>query len=55
MVKTTFVFPGQGSQSVGMLADFVAQYSIFKESFNKVSEVLGYDLWNWFYMVQRNN
>ena len=28
MVKTAFVFPGQGSQSVGMLSDFELQYPV---------------------------
>lgn len=41
-----FVFPGQGSQSVGMLTDLAEQYSIVKQTFNTASEVLGYDLWN---------
>ena len=40
-----FVFPGQGSQSVGMLADLAEQNSVVKEVFAEASEVLGYDLW----------
>ena len=39
------VFPGQGSQSVGMLADLAAQYPIVGETFAEASRVLGYDLW----------
>lgn len=39
------VFPGQGSQSVGMLADIAAQFSEVKQTFAQASEVLGYDLW----------
>jgi len=39
------VFPGQGSQSVGMLADIATRYSIVNEVFAEASEVLGYDLW----------
>ena len=42
--KIAFVFPGQGSQSVGMLADAVAQYPEIAESFTMASDVLGYDL-----------
>lgn len=39
-----FVFPGQGSQSVGMLAEFSNQ-AIVMDTFAEASEVLGYDLW----------
>lgn len=39
------VFPGQGSQSKGMLSDFAEQYPSVMASFAKASEVLGYDLW----------
>lgn len=45
MVKTAFVFPGQGSQSVGMLADFELQYPIVVDAFAEASEAVGYDLW----------
>ena len=45
MVKTAFVFPGQGSQSVGMLADFESQYSRVLNTFSEASESVGYDLW----------
>ncbi|WP_027331014.1 ACP S-malonyltransferase [Marinimicrobium agarilyticum] len=40
-----FVFPGQGSQKVGMLADLAAEYSQVTETFSEASTVLGYDLW----------
>lgn len=46
MVNTAFVFPGQGSQSVGMLSDFVLQYPIIIETFAEASEAIGYDVWN---------
>ncbi|TKB45900.1 ACP S-malonyltransferase [Thalassotalea mangrovi] len=39
-----FVFPGQGSQSLGMLADF-ADNGIVQQTFAEASEALGYDLW----------
>ncbi len=39
------VFPGQGSQSVGMLADLAAAYPGVGATFAEASEVLGYDLW----------
>ena len=38
------VFPGQGSQSVGMLSDHVTAYPQMKRRFEEASEVLGYDL-----------
>jgi [acyl-carrier-protein] S-malonyltransferase len=40
-----FVFPGQGSQSVGMLATLAATEPLILETFAEASEVLGYDLW----------
>jgi len=43
--QLAFVFPGQGSQKVGMLADLASQYPIVEETFAEASEVLGYDLW----------
>lgn len=43
--KIAFVFPGQGSQQVGMLADLAEQYTIIRETFSEASRALGYDLW----------
>lgn len=43
--KLAVVFPGQGSQSVGMLADLATSYTIISKTFTVASEVLGYDLW----------
>lgn len=40
-----FVFPGQGSQSLGMLADLAAMHSCVGETFQEASDALGYDLW----------
>jgi [acyl-carrier-protein] S-malonyltransferase len=40
-----FVFPGQGSQSIGMLAALGAAEPVVLETFAEASEVLGYDLW----------
>lgn len=37
-------FPGQGSQSVGMLAEMAAEFPTVKATFAEASEVLGYDL-----------
>jgi [acyl-carrier-protein] S-malonyltransferase len=41
-----FVFPGQGSQSVGMLAALAQTDPIVRATFDEASAVLGYDLWN---------
>jgi [acyl-carrier-protein] S-malonyltransferase len=39
------VFPGQGAQSVGMLADLAAAYPVVRHTFEEGSEALGQDLW----------
>jgi [acyl-carrier-protein] S-malonyltransferase len=39
------LFPGQGSQTVGMLADFDGGYPEIKATFTEASDALGYDLW----------
>ncbi len=44
-MTTAFVFPGQGSQSVGMLADIATEYALVGETFAEASQALGYDLW----------
>ncbi len=41
-----FVFPGQGSQKIGMLAELAEKYAVVSETFAEASEVLGYDLWD---------
>jgi len=41
-----FVFPGQGSQAVGMLAELAEANPVIKSTFAEASEVLGYDLWD---------
>ncbi|MCS4307146.1 [acyl-carrier-protein] S-malonyltransferase [Rheinheimera pacifica] len=43
--KLAIVFPGQGSQSVGMLADLHQQFDVVKDTFTEASNALGYDLW----------
>lgn len=45
MTQFAMVFPGQGSQALGMLADLAAQYPIVEETFAEASDALGYDLW----------
>ncbi|MDX1757131.1 MAG: ACP S-malonyltransferase [Marinobacter sp.] len=44
-MKTAFIFPGQGSQSVGMLSGAAEQWPIIEQTFSEASNVLGYDLW----------
>ncbi len=41
-----FVFPGQGSQQIGMLSELAGQYGQVGATFAEASEVLGYDLWD---------
>ncbi|RKS86816.1 [acyl-carrier-protein] S-malonyltransferase [Orbus hercynius] len=45
MTKFAMVFPGQGSQSIGMLNELGEKYSTVKAVFDEASSVLGYDLW----------
>ncbi|EGP03701.1 MAG TPA: [acyl-carrier-protein] S-malonyltransferase [Pasteurella multocida] len=45
MKKFAMVFPGQGSQAVGMLAELATEYPVVEETFKQASDVLGYDLW----------
>lgn len=39
------VFPGQGSQSVGMLSDIAKEFSEVENTFAEASSILGFDLW----------
>jgi [acyl-carrier-protein] S-malonyltransferase len=45
-MKSAFLFPGQGSQSVGMLAKAAESWPIIEKTFAEASAVLGYDLWH---------
>jgi [acyl-carrier-protein] S-malonyltransferase len=40
------VFPGQGSQSIGMLSDYAASWPQVEETFKEASDALGYDCWD---------
>ena len=44
MTQFAITFPGQGSQSVAMLAEMAAEYPVVKATFDEASKVLGYDL-----------
>ena len=39
------IFPGQGAQSVGMLAELAEAYPVVTETFARASEALGFDMW----------
>ncbi len=45
-MKTAFLFPGQGSQAIGMMSDLAAAHPIVKELFLEASELLSSDLWS---------
>ena len=45
-----FVFPGQGSQKIGMLAELASLNPAVEATFKEASDVLGYDLWQ---MIQQ--
>lgn len=45
MTALGIVFPGQGSQSIGMLADIAREFPQVAATFNEASDALGYDLW----------
>lgn len=41
-----FVFPGQGSQKIGLLAGLAESFGTVQNTFSEASDVLGYDLWD---------
>ncbi|SUO97946.1 Malonyl CoA-acyl carrier protein transacylase [Suttonella ornithocola] len=45
-MSIALIFPGQGSQSVGMMKAFSEQYSLVKERFQEASDIVGYNLWD---------
>jgi malonyl CoA-acyl carrier protein transacylase len=45
MTKTEFLFPWQGSQSLGMLASLAGEFPVVGETFAQASGILRYDLW----------
>jgi [acyl-carrier-protein] S-malonyltransferase len=45
-MSLAFIFPGQGSQSEGMLSTLAAEFSEVEATYREASEVLGYDLWD---------
>ena len=45
-MSLAFIFPGQGSQSVGMLKELSESFSEVSATFQEASDALGYDLWS---------
>jgi len=45
-VKTAFVFPGQGSQSLGMQTELAEAFPIVRRTYEEAGEALGRDLWS---------
>lgn len=46
MQKCALVFPGQGSQSLGMLSELAQQFPVVRDTFQEAADCLGYDLWS---------
>ncbi|MGP1923778.1 MAG: ACP S-malonyltransferase [Arsenophonus sp. NEOnobi-MAG3] len=46
MSNFAMIFPGQGSQSLGMLANLAKEFEVIEKTFAESSNVLGYDLWD---------
>lgn len=44
-MSTAFIFPGQGSQSIGMMNALAESGTLIQDTFSEASSVLGYDLW----------
>lgn len=44
-MTTAFLFPGQGSQAQGMLAEIADRYPVVEQTFNQASSILDIDLW----------
>jgi [acyl-carrier-protein] S-malonyltransferase len=45
MNKIAFVFPGQGSQSLGMLAELADRHAVVRSTFTEASDGANVDLW----------
>ncbi|ADD79930.1 ACP S-malonyltransferase [Candidatus Riesia pediculicola] len=51
-IRFSMIFPGQGSQSVGMLSELSREHSEVQRTFSESSDILGYDLWR---IVQKDS
>ena len=45
MDNISFIFPGQGSQKLGMLSDLAESFPVIRSAFQVASDVIGEDLW----------
>ena len=45
MSHIALVFPGQGSQKIGMLSELAQDHELIKQTFDQASDVLGYNMW----------
>ena len=45
MSKIAIVFPGQGSQKLGMLEDYYQQFESIRQTFEQANDALGFNLW----------
>ena len=45
-LNKAFIFPGQGSQSVGMQSNLSDNFPLIEETYKEASDILGYDLWS---------
>ena len=45
MSHIAFVFPGQGSQKIGMLSELAQDHALIKQTFDEAYDVLGYNMW----------
>lgn len=43
--QTAILFPGQGSQKIGMLSEMAEQFALIKQTFQEASDAVGFDLW----------
>ena len=45
-MNISILFPGQGSQSIGMLSDAYNEFKTVQDSFSEASDALGFDMWS---------
>lgn len=55
MSKIAFMFPGQGSQKVGMMKDLYDNYSVVKDVFKKADEALGFSMTTFASKARKNS
>lgn len=55
MSKIAFMFPGQGSQKVGMMKDLYDNYSVVKDVFKEADEALGFSMTTFASKARKNS